>query len=187
MKVCVLIWLSALMLCVACSSRPVQTSEYLLRPQPASTQDYAEPSIGLGKIEVAPYLDHEGIVLEIIPGEINTAQHHRWADPLDFAIRRYLQVAIGRAAGLDIAGSLTETSAVETQIDVMVYQLHGSVSGNVKLVAEWQIQSIKSGDMLARRRFGGAKTIQGDGYAEIVRAHAALLDELAESIADEIR
>ena len=51
MKICVLILLSGLILCVGCSSQPVQTREYLLRPQLTSNQDYAAPSIGLGNIE----------------------------------------------------------------------------------------------------------------------------------------
>ena len=187
MKVCVTILFSGFIVCAGCGSQAVQSTEYLLRPQPNTNQGFAEPTIGLGKIEVAPYLDHEGIVLETMPDEMNTAQHHRWAEPLSFAIRRYLQVAIGRAASLDIAGSITATGDVGTQVDVIVHQLHGSVTGNVKLVAEWQIHSRESGDVLARQQFSAAETIQGDGYAEIVRAHAALLDELAESIAARIR
>ena len=187
MKVCVSILLSGLMICSGCGSQAVQSNEYLLRPQSNTIREYAESTIGLGRIEVAPYLDQQRIVLEIMPGELNSAQHHRWADPLNFSIRRYLQIAIGRASGLDIAGSISSTSDVDTQVDVFVHQLHGSVSGNVKLVAEWQISSLDSGDVLARRQFSSAETIQADGYAEIVRAHAALLDELAESIAGDLR
>lgn len=187
MKVCVAILLAGLAFLGACASQPEQTSTYLLRPQSTSHQDFTEPAIALGKVEVAPYLDHEGIVLETTPGEIHTAQHHRWAEPLNFAIRRYLQVALGRETGHSVAGSLAGTGGVEAKIDVIVHQLHGSVSGHVKLVAEWRIHDLRTGDVLAHRQFSADETIRGDGYAEITRTHAALLDELARSIAGEFR
>jgi uncharacterized lipoprotein YmbA len=187
MKAQLSILLFALIACAGCaSSQPEQKTEYLLRPQTTSVRDSAQPTIGLGRVEVAPYLDHEGIALETRPGEINIAEHHQWADPLNFAIRRYLQIAIGQAADLNIAGSLATDDGVETKIDVLVHQLHGSVSGRVVLVAEWQIQNHETEDVLAYRQFSATDTVGGDGYGEVVRAHAALLDELAESIASEI-
>ena len=188
MKTCVSVLLSGLMICLGCTSTsPEQKTEFLLRPQATSVQESKLPTIGLGRVEVAPYLDHAGIAFETAPGEINIAEHNRWADPLDFAIRRYLQVAIGQATGQSIAGSLMTGDGVETEIDVLVHQLHGSVSGNVILVAEWQIRNEVSEEILAYRQFSTIETVRGDGYAEVVRAHGALLDEFAAAIATEIR
>jgi len=188
MKVCVSVVLSGLLLCLGCASAPpAQKSEFLLRPQATSVPDSMQPTIGLGRVEVAPYLDHAGIAFETAPGEISIAEHHRWADPLDFAIRRYLQVTIGQAAGQSIAGSLMARDGVETEIDVLVHQFHGSVSGNVILVAEWQIRNEASEEILAYRQFSAIETVRGDGYAEVVRTHGALLDEFAAAIAAEIR
>jgi uncharacterized lipoprotein YmbA len=188
MKTCVSVLLSGLMMCLGCASTPPeQKTEYLLRPQATSVQESMLPTVGLGRVEVAPYLDHAGLAFETAPGEINIAEHHRWADPLDFAIRRYLQVAIGQAAGQSIAGSLIAGDGVETEIDVLVHQFHGSVSGNVILVAEWQIHSGASEENWVYRQFSATETVGGDGYAEVVRTHGALLDEFAASIAAEIR
>ena len=187
MKVCVSVLILSLLMCLGCASAPpTQKTEFLLRPQAVSIPDSKQPTIGLGRVEVAPYLDHVGIAFETAPGEINIAEHSRWADPLNFAIRRYLQVAIGQAAGVNIAGSLT-ADGVETEIDVLVHQFHGSVSGNVILVAEWQIRSTAPEHTQAYRQFSATKTVRADGYAEVVRTHAALLDEIAASIASEIR
>lgn len=181
MKVCVSILLSGLLL--ACSSQPIETHQYLLRPQATTAQSLAQPTIGMGTVDIAPYLDHKGIALEVAPGEIKTANHHRWAESLDFAIRRYLQVAISNASGQNIAGSTRSLDGNETrEINVLVYQLHSSASGSVKLVAEWQIRDLKSGSVEVRRNFSSAETLQGDGYGEVVRAHQALLDALARAI-----
>ncbi len=181
-----IILLSAILLCAACSATPpAETRDYLLRPPTSAGLAGAETTIGLGNIEVAPYLDQEGIVLETSPGEMTTAKHNRWADPLDYAIRRYLQVAIATASGQSVAG--TVTGGVRTRIKILVHQFHGNASGSVKLVAEWNIQNAGSGDVLSRQQFSGNETLRGDGYAELVRAHAALLDRFAASIAASIQ
>jgi len=188
MKTYLSVLLSGLLLCLGCTSTPPQQkTEFLLRPQATGVQETMLPTVGLGRVEVAPYLDHAGIAFEMAPGEINIAEHHRWADPLGFAIRRYLQVTIGQAANLNIADSLTSGDGVETKIDVVVHQFHGSHSGQVILVAEWQIRSTAPESTPSYRQFSSTRTVARDGYAEVVRTHAELLDELAASIAAEIR
>ena len=186
MKQTVSILLPVIVFCAGCSSQPVQTHEYLLRPQTSSSEaDYAS-TVVLGRVEVAPYLDHEGIVLEVASGEINTAQHNRWAEPMAFAVRRYLQVAIGNAANTGVGNSLIETDAATTQIDVYVYQFHGSTRGIVKLAAEWTLQDTETGEIRAQDDFSETEALHADGYADVVRAHAALLEALAQSIAAEL-
>ena len=78
MKQTVSILLLVIVFCTGCSSQPVQTHEYLLRPQTSNSEADYQSTVVLGIIEVAPYLDHEGIVLEVASGEINTAQQKRW-------------------------------------------------------------------------------------------------------------
>ena len=186
MRTCLSILLITLTISVGCASSSPQSFDYLLRPQISSPENDAKPKIALDKIEVAPYLDRKGIVLETSPGQVDTAQHHRWADPLDFSIRRYLQVALAQETGQNIASTFESTSDAETQIDVFIHQLHGSVTGTVKIVAEWQIRSTDSGEVTASDQYSGAETITGDGYGEVVQAHAELLDQLAKSISTKL-
>ena len=182
MRICISILFFILAICAGCASSPPQSFDYLLRPQIISEDNDARPTIALDKIEVAPYLERKGIVLETSPGQVDTAQHHRWADPLDFSIRRYLQVALTQETGQNIASTYESSSAVESRVDVFIHQLHGSVAGTVKLVAEWQIRSTDSGEVTARGQYSGTETINGDGYGEVVQAHAELLDRLEKSI-----
>ena len=132
------------LLCSGCSNQPVQYSEYLLRPgPPAASSTGASTSIALsivlGSVGVPPYLDQQGLVLETAPNEINAARNHRWAEPLSYSVRRYLQVAISQASGINIGGRLTPASDIEKQIDVVIHQFHATSSGSVGLVAEWRI------------------------------------------------
>jgi uncharacterized lipoprotein YmbA len=187
MKVCISISLFAIVVLAGCASSPPETHDYLLRPQISTTNYDTEPTIALDKIEIAPYLGYKGIVLETSPGQVDTATHHRWADPLDFSIRRYLQVALMQETGQNVASTFDSTDTVTKRVDVSIHQLHGSVTGRVKLVAEWQITSADADDATTNGQYSGSETIAGDGYGEIVKAHADLLDHLASSIAAELK
>ena len=187
MKARTLFLIFLLTVCAGCSSSPPPEShEYLLRPQVSSATYASESVVALGRIEIAPYLDKQGIVLETSAGQIDTATHNRWAEPLDFAIRRYLQVSLSQDTGQNIASTFESSSETKTQVDVYVHQLHGSVTGTVKIVAEWQIRDADSGDVIAAGQYAATETIAGDGYGEIVKAHSTLLDQLASAIASEL-
>ncbi len=175
------------LLCSGCSNKPAPSSEYLLRPHQADTDIAgASTSIVLGNVGVPPYLDQRGIILETAPNEINAARNHRWAEPLTYSVQRYLQVAIGQAANLDIGGQLTPTAKIERQINVLIHQFHASVSGDVRLVAEWRILNRPTGEVLAHKDFSASETLDADGYPAVVRAHEELLNRLAAAIAAEL-
>jgi uncharacterized lipoprotein YmbA len=186
MKQIVSMLLAVIVLCAGCSSQPVQTSEYLLRPQTSNFEASSASTIVLGRIEVAPYLAYEGIVLEVAPGQLNTAQHNLWAEPLEFSVRRYLQVAISNAAKEDVGSTLVDNESAKLQIDVIIHQMHATSKGDVKLVAEWRLQDLDSDVLRVRREFSATEALRDDGYPEVVRAHAKLLDALASSIANGI-
>ena len=179
------------LLCSGCSNQPVQYSEYLLRPgPPAASSTGASTSIALsivlGSVGVPPYLDQQGLVLETAPNEINAARNHRWAEPLSYSVRRYLQVAISQASGINIGGRLTPASDIEKQIDVVIHQFHATSSGSVGLVAEWRILDTGAKKVLVHQDFTASETLAVDGYPAVVQSHEILLNRLAAAIAAEI-
>lgn len=175
------------MLCSGCSNTPVQSSQYLLRPGPASAVSPGEEaSIVLGSVGVPPYLDQQGLVLETAPNEINAARNHRWAEPLSYSVQRYLRVGISRASGLEIGGRLTPVSEIEKQIDVVIHQFHATSAGEVRLVAEWRILDTDSKEVLVREDFSATEPLAVDGYPAVVRAHEVLLNRLAIAISSGI-
>jgi uncharacterized lipoprotein YmbA len=174
-------------LCAGCSNKPVQSSEYLLRPaSPSITSAGESISIALGSVAIPPYLDQQGLVLETAPNEINAARNHRWAEPLSYSVQRYLQVAISQASGLDIGGRLTPVSNIEKQIDVAIHQFHTTAQGSVRLVAEWRILETGNKKVLVHRDFTASEVLAVDGYPAVVRAHGMLLNRLAAAIGTEL-
>jgi len=172
------------LLLISCSSQPADTHEYLLRHAEVYTAPDTAPVVRLSKVEVASYLDQNGIVLLTGAAEINGARQHLWAESLSRSIRRYLQVAIGAAAGVNVEVSPLTTKEPLSEIEIRIHQLHGSLDGKVILVAEW---SLTGTDREARLyQFNASRQQSTDGYAALVDTHAALLDELAEAIAQQL-
>ena len=70
----------------ACSSQPVEKRKYTLHPVTIDTEYQTAPSVALGKIELAPYLRHEGILIETNAGEVRNAKHNLWAESLSYSV-----------------------------------------------------------------------------------------------------
>ena len=183
MKGVALIVCCTFLLLSACSSQPVEKRKYTLHPVTLDTEYQTAPSIALGKIELAPYLRHEGIVIETNAGEVRNAKHNLWAESLDYSVRRYLQVQLRQAINAPVALHTTASVAVPHTIDVVIHQLHGTESGTIKIVASWQVRNADSAEASIESEFVATEKLTADGYPELVRAHKLLLDALAREIA----
>ena len=160
---------------------PAEDHEYLLRPdRPDAVQSDGTPVL-LKAVVIPPYLDQKGLVLQTGPAEIRVARHHQWAEPLDEAAGRYLQVSIARRSGRPVETVPLTGSADRDAVTVRIHQLHGTENGRVRLVADWSVTPI-SGDSEIHE-FDQTLTQAADGYPALVAAHSALLDELAAAIA----
>ncbi|HEY5645664.1 MAG TPA: ABC-type transport auxiliary lipoprotein family protein [Pseudomonadales bacterium] len=165
----------------ACASTPPEQHEYLLAAPASSLPAAGSAPITLRPVILAPYLDQKGIVLQAADTEVQVARLNRWAEPLDAAVNRYLQVAVGNASGRLVEVAPLTTGTPGTELQVRVHQLHGSTEGQVRLVAEWSVRPAASAAQL--HVFESTLRQGGDGYPALVNAHAALLDQLAGAIA----
>ena len=86
-----------------CAGSPVvEDHDYLLRPQKMTVSSGSRSVVHLKPVTVAPYLAQKGLVLQTGSSEINVAKHHRWAEPLDEAVERYLQVSVANQADVAV-------------------------------------------------------------------------------------
>ena len=183
MKGVALVVCCSFLLLSACSSQPVEKRKYTLHPVTLDTEYQTAPSIALGKIELAPYLRHEGIVIETNAGEVRNAKHNLWAESLDYSVRRYLQVQLRQALDAPVALHATASVEMPHTIDVVIHQMHGTESGTIKIVASWQVQNADSAEAAIESEFVATEKLTADGYPELVRAHKLLLNALAREIA----
>jgi hypothetical protein len=183
LSILLLVWLLALL--TGCGSQPLETHQYLLRPAEVELSTTSSATVRLSRVEVAAYLDREGIILQTGDAEINEAKQHTWAEPLSQSIRRYLQVTVAAEAGVDVEVPPLATADPAFELEVSIHQLHGSSNGDVVLVAEW---SLSGADYPPRlHQFEARHKQRSDGYSALVQEHATLLDSLAREIADQIK
>ena len=165
-------------------SPPVEDHDYLLRPQKLMVGSGSRSVVQLKPVAVAPYLDQKGMVLQTGDTEIRVARHHRWAEPLDEAVERYLQVGIANQANVTVQSGPLTTDDEDATVTLRINQLHGTESGQVRLVADWKVDRGDRGAALYS--FDESTRQATDGYPALVDAHAALLDDLAVAIADSL-
>lgn len=173
---------------LSCASSPTAPTLHLLQadtsvPVVAPTQ--APARVGLGAIEVAPYLDQAGIVVETEPGQVYVAKQHLWAEPLRSGVRAALRNSLSRAAGTDVPTN--PAMAWETEVQVSVDRLHGTMTGDAILDARYRIIRPAGEPAAAEYRFSRSSALSAEGYGALVEAEARLLDELARAIADSLR
>ncbi len=176
--------LALALLLTGCGSTPLEQHEYLLRPQKLEVVSGSRSAVLLKPVQVAPYLDQDGVVLQTGPAEIRAARQHRWAEPLDESLSRYLQVGIANAADRPVETAPILSEDDRQKIVISVHQLHGSEDGSVRLVADYVVEN-EAGE----RRLGSFdERIRqaSDGYPALVAAHGSLLDQLSAEIAAEL-
>ena len=172
------------LLLAACASSPQQT-RFLMPDAPAQTGRVEAPvRIGLRSVTVAPYLEQGGLVLETDLHQVRSAQHHRWAEPLEDGLRRTLRGEISNALGYDVSANPADRTRWEYVVDVDVSRLHGSMAGNAILVASWRIAPPR-GEALTHR-FSETAALPRAGYPGLVDAEIALTKRLAAAIAESL-
>lgn len=172
-------------LLAGCAGSPqVKDHDYLLRPQKLMIGSGSRSVVQLKPVAVAPYLDQKGMVLQTGDTEIQVAKHHRWAEPLDEAVERYIQVSIANQANVTVESGPLTTSSEDATVTLRISQLHGSESGQVRLVADWKVDRGEQGAVL--HSFDQTTRQTADGYPALVDAHAVLLDQLGSAIADSL-
>jgi len=168
----------------ACAGKTVERHEYLLPLPTLSPPIISDAPIRLLPVAIAPYLEQQGIVLQTEGAAVHVAGQNRWAEPLDAAVGRYLQVAIANATGRTVEVSPLTTASAATEVQVRVQQLHGSTDGKVRLVADWSILGATGKRVL--HAFDATVAQHADGYPSLVDAHATLLGQLASAIASSL-
>lgn len=178
------------LLLAACAGAPPPThTHYLLRAElPEQTTRVAVPArIGLLRIEVAPYLKQPGLVLATGDHQVRPARFHRWAEPLDEGLRRFLRAEISNALGEEVSADAAQRTRWDHAVGVSIDQLHGTLSGEALLTASWRITQGSGAEEVARYRMSQSKSLAQDGYAGLVEAEIGLARQLAVAIAVSLR
>ena len=179
----------SVVLLVGCAGSSAPPTQYLLRAEPAerSSRVQAPVRVGLGRVDVAPYLDQSGIVVETAAGQVQAAREHQWAEPLDAGLRSYLRAEISVALGYDVSGSPADLVQWDYTVDVYVDRLHGTMAGKAVLDASYRVTPRAGSEDAAAYRFSRSAPLPREGYPGLVDAEADLVRQLAQAIAASLR
>ena len=155
----------AALLLAACSSSPLQQTQYYLLATPTGESNGGAALRSI-VVELPSYLNQLGIVLIAEERQVNVASFNLWAEPLDEGIARFLRDEI---SGVDAAD--------EIALRVDVHYFHGAERGEVLLDAGWTLAH--DCGVAQSGRFYQTLTQSTSGYADLAATQARLLGRLA--------
>jgi len=172
------------MLLAGCASQTIEPTYYLLR----SKQDLSSSTLStsrafsLGAVEIAPYLDQPGLVMQTAEGEMRPASQNLWAEPIFDGVRNFLATEIALANGQELLPTaLNKNTKDTTVVNIRIDQLHGTLDGKATIVAYWWL--VRADEVVALNRFSESRALAASGYSALVDAEKVLLAELAQKIA----
>ena len=186
-----------LMLFIAgCSSTPkIETHQYLLMPDPyldgAATGNKSQSQdeiISIKPIRLASYLNQRGIILLTNKHEINVAHYHRWAEPLDENIHRFMLLTMSANTTRYVFQNSAGSSSQDTNLTLSIEfdQFNGTADGQAMVSGKWQLYDTDKNDVLVSDTFHYNQTMSESGYAELVNQFALILNQISLQIVSSI-
>lgn len=174
---------------VGCAGQSTPASRYTL-PEPsvqrASDAGALHPrQLRVSPVEVASYLDQEGIVMQLSDIELNAANRNLWAEDLGQQLTRRLRQSLtANLPRVTVLGS-GQGDANAWRLSISVDQFQGRYDGRAVASGEWQLYD--GNRLLAQRRFDVTRALGEDGYPALVRTLGEVWERVGEQIADGIR
>ena len=172
-----------------CASNPVEDHYYslVLAADDAATPDMAVANAMLivGPIQLPEYLNKRGLTMQVDSNQVQTANHHFWAEPLDEAISKVLVRDIAsRNSNLGVerdAGRWTDAGTCRLRIEFDKF--HATNRSSVVSSGRYWVSS---SDSTVKQEFDVTQRLSADGYGPAVAALRESLDDLATQISETI-
>ncbi|WP_110656220.1 PqiC family protein [Salinicola halimionae] len=141
--------------------------------------------LAVSPVEVASYLDQEGIVMQTSDIELAAANQNLWAEALSHQLTRRLRQSLAN----DLPGVTVLSSAQSgpdaQRLTLSVDQFQGRYDGQAVASGEWQLHDGRH--LLAQKHFDITQPLSDDGYPALVRSLGAVWETVAKQVAEEIR
>ena len=173
---------------LACGSNPAKDRYYslVLASEPAlASESESDIRMIVGPVQLARYLDQPGLPIQTGASQIQSANHHFWAEPLDEAIAKVLvqdiaqqidAVQVERDAG-------QWTPAAHCRVRIEFDKFHATSDSKVVTTGRYWLHRANS-SVVTKKEFNIVKTLSDDGYANAVRQLRTSLGTLALDIVE---
>lgn len=146
-------------------------------------------AIGIGPIELPPYLDRPQIVTRASENQLDLSEFNRWAEPLRDNVARVLAenlsilLSTDRAAAFPWQGS----TPIDYQVTVEVIRFEGNAAGQTSLIARWSLFGTGGKEVLLTRKSDHSVPAAGRDYEAMVSAMSRALADFSREIAAAIK
>ena len=188
--------LLALLLAVGGCARTAPSRLYTLAPaDPTPTETGSGAVLGLGPVELPPYLDRPEIVTREGPHQVELGEFDKWAEPLQPMFVHLLADRLRLAAGSREVVPLPARWGTEPRnaVAVLVDRFDADETGQVVLDARWRYYQTNDGRLLrsghemialpAEPASPSASKEPRRDYGALVATMARAVDELVRRIA----
>ncbi|MEE4146952.1 MAG: PqiC family protein [Halieaceae bacterium] len=174
-----------LLLLGACGSSP-PSNFYRLTSPVAPVPGGQAPSLGVGPVDVAEFLNHNALVYAHGGNQLQITGTERWAEPLEYGI--------GRVIGLNLSALMRSENlrffpwdvrqAPDYGVRISVLDLDAR-EGQATLIVDWVIYRPRDGAPITRQinQFSQPLVSEQLTPAELPAAYSALFFQLSETIA----
>ncbi len=182
----------AVVFLAACASQPEATRYYLLESTPAApgvAVDTGVSGLALGPVAVSAYLDQPHIVTRSGDEVIGLRENDRWASPLVDGARELLRRRLAArlpTTNVSLFPGAAEPARSARRVAVDILRLDGTVGGAARIVAQWRWFDPATRSWGAAREFSDRTPTAGTAIRDLVAAEAALLEALADAIAESL-
>jgi uncharacterized lipoprotein YmbA len=171
------------------------TRFYVLEPISSSAEEKqlgtAEHTlvVGVGPVILPSYLNRPQIVTRSGHNELQLAEFHRWAEPLERNFTRVLAENLSIILPTDRVASFPWKGfrAVDYQTKVEVTRFEGRLDSDVELVARWFVLEGDKRKVVVTKTSSFSEPTGGGDYAALVSSQSRLLEALSQEIAATIK
>ncbi|WP_227368340.1 membrane integrity-associated transporter subunit PqiC [Halomonas sp. M20] len=176
-----------------CATGGVSTERYTL-PSGSDTKvsakgetrsNVSQRTLIMGNLELASYLESQGIILQSDDIRVREASSHLWAESLKRQLDRGLRQRLAaRLPNTRVLESGNSADALHLQVNVDQFQ--GRYDGLAVVSGHWQLYD-DTGKLLVLEPFNETQALKSDGYPALVRALGRAWDQVAGDIAKGIK
>jgi uncharacterized lipoprotein YmbA len=163
---------------------------YLLRalsPANVETKPFSQ-SLGVGPITFPQYLNRPQIVTMASAHEVELAEFHKWAEPLQENATNVLQENLSVLLSTDriVQYPWKRSNLPDYKLSLEVMQFDGTKSQEAVLKVRWTLMGDKGKSVLQRKTSQFSEMLRGSEYEDLVEAMSRMLASLSQEIADAI-
>jgi uncharacterized lipoprotein YmbA len=141
--------------------------------------------VGLGPVEVAPYLNRNQIVTRETGSRLGLSEQHQWAEPLKDGFTRVLLVNLGVAldSNMVFALPLRKRRDLDFEIPVEILRFDGELGKEVVVGARWSVLEGESQKILKTQVTVIREPLSSPSYEDFVATLSRIMAQLGQEIA----